>query len=158
MRRGLLLGSGLALLAAAAVLVALAVAPQAEPTAAERVRSLAAEMRCPDCQSLSVAESRTQAATAIHQEIEGQVAAGKSDDEIRDYFVASYGEWILLAPPEPLVWLLPAAALLAGLGVLLAWYATGSRRAALPAADGGSQPVAEADRRRVREELEALDG
>ncbi len=158
MRRAALLGSALALLAVAAVLVALAAAPRAEPTAAERVRSLAAEMRCPDCQSLSVAESRTQAAAAIHQEIEREVAAGRSDDEIRDAFVASYGEWILLAPPEPVVWLLPAAALLGGFGVLLAWYATGRRRGRRAHGAGDQEPVTEADRRRVREELEALDG
>jgi cytochrome c-type biogenesis protein CcmH len=157
-KRIVLLGAGLALIATAAVLLGLALAPRAEPAAAERVRSLAAEMRCPDCQALSVAESRTQAAAAIQQEIERQVAAGRSDDEVRDYFVASYGEWILLAPPEPLVWLLPAGSLLAGLAVLLTWYATGSRRRGLPVGARAPGPVAEEDRRRIREELEALDG
>jgi cytochrome c-type biogenesis protein CcmH len=55
--------------------------------------------------------------------IRTQVAAGHSDDEIRDYFVSKYGEWVLLEPPAHgfnlLVYLLPALALLGGAGLIM---------------------------------------
>jgi cytochrome c-type biogenesis protein CcmH len=154
-RRALLLAAAVALLAAGGVMGALAFAPRAEPTAAERVQSLSAQLRCPDCQSLSVAESHTQAAAAIRTEVERQVAAGRSDDQIRSYFVDSYGEWILLAPSDPVVWWPPVAALLLGVGVLAAWFRAGRSRARpVPV----TSRVGEPERRRIREELEALDG
>ena len=156
MRRLLLPAAAVALLVAAAVLAVLALAPRSGATAAERVQALAGEMRCPDCQALSVAESRTQAALAIRAEIERQVAAGRTDDQVRDDFVASYGEWILLAPSEPLVWVLPAIALLAGVALLTAWFGVG--RSGIPGSPAAPPQVGEADRRRIHEELEALDG
>lgn len=155
MRRALLLVAAVALLGAGGVMAALAFAPRSAATDAERVQSLSAQLRCPDCQSLSVAESRTQAAAGIRAEVAQQVAAGRSDDEIRSYFVASYGEWILLAPPDPLVWWLPVAALLAGLGVLVAWFRAGRRHAPLTPV---TAKIGDAERRRINEELEALDG
>lgn len=157
MTRILVFVAAIALIAVAGVLATLALAPTGEATPAQRVETLAGQMRCPDCQALSVAESGTQAAAAIHDEIARQVAAGRTDQQIRDYFVASYGQWILLAPPEPLVWWLPVVALLAGVSLLAAWFGLGRRRA--PADESvAPPPVAEADRRRIREELEVLDG
>jgi cytochrome c-type biogenesis protein CcmH len=54
-----------------------------------------------------------------------QLAAGRTPDEVKAYFVAKYGEWILLEPPPRgvnlLAYLLPAVALMAGLGVI--WLA-----------------------------------
>lgn len=158
MSRVLMLVAAIALLAVAGVLTTLAIAPAGEATPAERVEKLAGEMRCPDCQALSVAESGTQAAAAIHDEIARQVAAGRTDREIRDYFVASYGQWILLAPPEPLVWWLPVAALLTGVAILAAWFGLGRRRRTAEEPPHAPPPVADADRRRIREELEVLDG
>jgi len=152
-----LLAALVALVAAGAVLAALALAPRSEPTIAERTQMLAAELRCPDCQSLSVAESRTQAAAAIRTEIERQVAAGKSNELIRRYFVDSYGAWILLAPPDPLVWWLPALAIGAGIAALAAWFRFGRTRARA-APPSGEPVVADADRQRIHDELEALDG
>ncbi|HEX6655814.1 MAG TPA: cytochrome c-type biogenesis protein CcmH, partial [Candidatus Limnocylindria bacterium] len=84
--------------------------PAAPATRAEQARALAAELRCPDCESLSVAESRTASAAAIRQEIDQQLAAGRTPAEIRASFVARYGEWILLQPTSPLIWILPAVA------------------------------------------------
>ena len=143
---------------ALAVLVGLAafvlVQPAAPRTAAEQAQRLAAGLRCPDCEALSVAESRTAAAAAIRAEIDEQLAAGRTPDEVRQSFVARYGEWILLEPADALAWWLPAIALGAGLAVLGGWLLVG--RAAPP----GSQPsgaISESDRRRARDEAEALD-
>ena len=114
MRRLTLALAVLALLALALVLGA-SLAGIAEPqTRAEQAAQLASELRCPDCQSLSVAESRTTAAQAIRAEIDEQLAAGASMEQVRSHFVDRYGEWILLAPRGTLPWLVPGLALLAG--------------------------------------------
>jgi cytochrome c-type biogenesis protein CcmH/NrfF len=125
------------------------------PTAGQQATLLASELRCPDCQALSVAESQTAAAAAIRTEIAAQLAAGRSTSEIRDHFVARYGQWILLQPADPLVWLLPAVALLGGFAAF-GWWLRGTR-------EEGSEAVPhttldEAQRRRIRDEIESLDG
>jgi cytochrome c-type biogenesis protein CcmH len=91
----------------------------------ERARELATELRCPDCESLSVADSHTTLARAIRREIRKLVGEGRSDDQIRQYYVDRYDEAILLEPEGSglgvLVWGLPAAALvLGGAGLVLA--------------------------------------
>jgi cytochrome c-type biogenesis protein CcmH len=134
--------------------------PHAPAARADQARALAAELRCPDCESLSVAESRTAAAAAIRAEIEAQLAAGHSPADIRASFVARYGEWILLQPTSPLIWLVPVIALLAGVA-LFGWWLLG-RRAASQAGDAKpptSAPVAPpAERDRIRQEAADLDG
>ena len=157
MRRPTQIIAILALLSAGVVLAAVALQPAAPTTPAARSAALAGELRCPDCQALSVAESKTAAAGAIRAEVERLVADGRSDDEIRRHFIDRYGEWILLAPPNLLVWLIPVLALLAGVVLFVAWSRW--RREALPP-EAGNAPPAEAsgDLQRIREELEALDG
>ena len=130
----------LALVVLAAVVVAgLA---QGRPALRDRAEALAARLRCPDCQSISVAESDSQTARAIRAEIGQQVAAGRSDQQVLDYFVARYGRWVLLDPPPRgatlLLWVLPVAALAAGVGVLV-----GYRRRA--ESGTGDQPGTEAE-------------
>jgi cytochrome c-type biogenesis protein CcmH len=142
---------GLVLLASFAVLQA--AQPRPAPTVAARASQLAAELRCPDCQALSVAESRTAAAAAIRREIDAQLAAGRSVDEVRSQFVARYGQWILLQPADPLIWVLPVVVLLTGIGIFTLWL----RRAPTPRSDVPSG-MNDPDRRRVRDEVEALDG
>jgi len=110
----------MALVVLAAVVVAgLAQGP---PAAGDRAEALAARLRCPDCQSISVAESDSQTAGAIRAEIRQMVDAGRSNQEVLDYFVARYGRWVLLDPPPRgatlLLWVLPVAALATGVGVL----------------------------------------
>ena len=156
MRRLLVPAAALGLVILAAIVAAQLLRPVEPTSAAEQAKQLASELRCPDCQALSVAESRTDAAAAIRQEIAVQLAAGRSASQIRDSFVTRYGPWILLQPPDPLIWLLPAAALLVGL-VAFGWWLLGHRSANPPSA-GISASLDEADRRRVRDEVEALDG
>ena len=143
-----------ALLALAAVATLQLLAPRAPAGAAEQAHVIAAELRCPDCQALSVAESRTAAAAAIRTEIAEQLASGRTADEIRRHFVARYGNWILLSPTDPLAWWLPALALLSGAALFGWWWIRGRRpSAAAPQA----RAITDADRRRVREAAEALD-
>jgi cytochrome c-type biogenesis protein CcmH len=117
-----------------------------------RAASLAAELRCPDCQGLSVADSPTRSAREIRAQIDELIVAGATDDEVRAHFVARYGEWVRLAPSAPAVWLIPFAVVaVAGIG-LIAWLAT--RRPAPPAEP---DRLSDEERRRLHDEAEALD-
>ena len=142
-----------ALLALGALVALEALRPRAGLTDAEQAQQIAAELRCPDCQALSVAESQTAAAAAIRAQIVELLTAGRSPDEVRRHFVERYGEWILLAPVAPIAWWLPVVVLVAGIGLLAAWLWRGRRR------EPNSVPASssEAARRQVRDEVEQLD-
>ncbi len=133
----------LLLLALTVVAVGLLTQPRSAP---DRAYSLEQRLRCPVCKSVSVADSPSQTATAMRQDVAQQIAQGRSDEQILDFFRARYGDWVVLAPPFAgttlLVWLLPPVALLAGLVVLLRL----PRRTRVP-------PLPEAERERVRSEL-----
>ena len=87
-------------------------------TNAARAGELAAELRCPDCEGLSVEASSTSAARAIRRDIRARVDDGQSDEDIRQAYVDRYGESILLKPEGGglgvVVWGLPVAALILG--------------------------------------------
>lgn len=91
----------------------------------ELTRSVAAQLRCPVCQGLSLADSPSELALEMKDVVREQLAAGRTPDEVKAYFVAKYGEWILLEPPPRgvnlLAYLLPGVALVGGLGVI--WVA-----------------------------------
>ena len=144
------LGGLLAVLAVAAIL---ALQPRSEPTAAERVEEISRGLRCPDCQGLSVADSPTGSAQEIRRQVDELVAGRATDDEVRDHFAARYGEWILLAPTSPLVWVIPFAVVLAGAAALGTWLFT-RRRAPAPMAVA---VLTVEERRRLHDEAEALD-
>ena len=97
----------------------------------ERVERIVAELRCPVCQGLSVADSPSESARQMRDLVAQRVAEGRTDDEIREEFRRSYGDWVFLAPetdgPSSLMWLAPLLLLAAGLGI--AWS-----RARAPAA------------------------
>lgn len=84
---------------------------------------VANSLRCPTCQGLSVADSPAPMAEGMREIIAEQAAEGRTPDQIRQYFVDRYGDWVLLSPPRRgigwLVWLLPAAAVTAGVVLAL---------------------------------------
>ncbi|MGW5723329.1 cytochrome c-type biogenesis protein [Amycolatopsis sp. NPDC003865] len=88
----------------------------------DRAYELDQRLRCPVCKSVSIADSPSETATAMRQAVQEQVAAGRSDQQVLDFFRARYGDWVLLDPPARgrtlWVWLLPAIGLLTGAGVL----------------------------------------
>jgi cytochrome c-type biogenesis protein CcmH len=106
-----------ALLALAAALV-FAARPH-EVTADERIDQITTELRCPVCQGLSVKDSTSETARQMRDLVTQRVREGRSNAEIQAEFRAAYGDWILLSPPvaswSGLVWLVPLAALAAGL-------------------------------------------
>lgn len=104
--------------------VALDEAPLFEPPSTEEVKdrayALGKILRCPVCQGLSVADSQSDAAVAMQNRIKELVALGYSDDQIVDYFIGSYGEFVLLQPKKKhwFVWVAPGVGLLLGIGVV----------------------------------------
>ena len=120
--------------AVAGTLLALAVvglwraAQPATSSSDSQVRAVATTLRCPTCQGLSVADSPSPLAQGMRDIIGEQLAAGRSADEVRAWFVERYGAWILLAPPSSgggwLVWALPAALIVAGTITALRWSRT----------------------------------
>ena len=114
------------LIAMAIVAVALAVGWSARPqpeTPAERVDRITSELRCVVCQGLSVKDSPAESARQMRDLVVQRVAEGRTDQQIVDEFRASYGDWVVLTPPlvswGGLVWLVPFAALIAGVAVAL---------------------------------------
>ena len=108
------------------VLVAWVAWPSGAKSDAERAHALASELRCPDCESLSAADSQTQSARAIRRDLRDRIAEGQSDAEIRQVYVDRYGESILLKPEQNglglLVWGLPVLfVVLAGAGLIVAF-------------------------------------
>lgn len=108
----------------ASLAVVVAVLSSSEPTDADRARALAARLKCPICESESIADSPTGIARDLYELIEERVADGWTDDEIVDFFVITYGEQVRLDPPldarTAALWLIPALAVGAGLVAILA--------------------------------------
>ena len=73
-------------------LAAGAVAPDLE----DQTRALAAELRCVVCQNLSVADSPSEMAQQMRAIVREQLQAGKTPEQVKDFFVSKYGEWVLL--------------------------------------------------------------
>ena len=124
----------LALLVAAPALGFRADAPLDDPALEARVVALARELRCLVCQNQSIMESDADLARDLRLVVREQVAAGASDDEIKDYVVARYGDFVLLRPPfKPKTWILwlgPVAFVgIGAIGMAMFW-----RRRAMPAA------------------------
>jgi len=85
--------------------------------------ALASELRCPVCQGNSIQDSPSELAQQMRDVIRDQLRAGKTPDEVREYFVDKYGEWILLSPRAEglnlVVYLVPLLAIM--IGGLVVW-------------------------------------
>lgn len=88
----------------------------------ERFRVLTEELRCPKCQNQNIADSNAPIATDLRREIHRMLEEGKSDDEIVDYLVDRYGDFVRYKPPVNartfFLWFGPALLLVGGLGIL----------------------------------------
>jgi cytochrome c-type biogenesis protein CcmH len=88
-----------------------------------RTSAVAEELRCPVCQGVSIQESPSELAGQMRAVVKDQLRAGRSPDQVKAYFVSKYGEWILLEPKPKgfnlIVYVLPAAVILGGLGVIV---------------------------------------
>jgi len=138
-----------AVLSAALCVLALTAAPVApaieavelsDPQLQARYVVLLHELRCVKCQNEALADSDVEVAAEIRREVREMLQAGKSDDEIRDFLVARYSEFILFKPRYSLrnAWLWFGPFVLLGLGALI-WVRIVRGRSALLAAD--TEPV-----------------
>lgn len=88
----------------------------------ERYRTLTEELRCPKCQNQNIADSDAPIAMDLRNEIFRMLEEGKSNEEIIDFLVSRYGDFVLYKPPLTsrtlLLWYGPAGLLLIGFGVL----------------------------------------
>ncbi len=84
----------------------------------ERYRDLVSELRCPTCQNESIADSNAPIAADLRQQVRTRMTEGESDEQIRDFLVTRYGNFITYRPPlTPTTWALwggPAALLVLG--------------------------------------------
>ena len=81
-----------------------------------KAESIGAVLRCPVCQGMPIADSPATMAVEMMDLVYEKVAAGQSEEEIINYFIGRYGEWVLLRPTTKgfnlFVWILPPIALL----------------------------------------------
>lgn len=91
------------------------------PVMETRARALQRQLRCLVCQGESIDESQAPLAAELRHLVRQQMAEGKSDDQIKQFLVARYGDFILMQPPlQPdtyFLWLAPFVVLLGAGGV-----------------------------------------
>jgi cytochrome c-type biogenesis protein CcmH len=106
----------------------------ADPVLEKRMIGLAEKLRCLVCQNESLASSHAELAEDLRREVREQMSKGMSDQEIMDYLVARYGDFVLYEPPVKsytvLLWFGPFALLLAGVVLLL--FQLRKRRRSMP--------------------------
>ena len=93
------------------------------PATEARARNLQRQLRCLVCQGESIDESGSPFAADVRHLVRQQIADGKTDQQIEDFLVARYGDFILMKPPvQPDTWLLWLAPFLVlGAGGAVAW-------------------------------------
>ncbi|MFM9941904.1 MAG: cytochrome c-type biogenesis protein [Hyphomicrobiaceae bacterium] len=121
----------------------------------QRARRLSAELRCMVCQNQSIDDSSAPLARDLRLLVRERLQSGASDDEVRAFLVARYGEFVLLKPPlstgTVLLWLTPLL-VLAGIGILIAQRLRQTRTLAL-----STVPALNADEQRRLEAILARD-
>jgi cytochrome c-type biogenesis protein CcmH len=128
-----------------------AMAKEAAPMAADaaiekRMVAISEELRCLVCQNESLSGSHAELAQDLRREIRKMIGEGKTDQEILDFMVARYGDFVRYRPPvKPTTWLLwggPFVLLAGGIGALIAFLRRRAKESAAPA-------LSEEERRRA---------
>lgn len=102
----------------------------AEATAASaldaRMMALAGELRCLVCQNQSLADSHAPLALDLREQIHQQLAQGRSEQQVVDFMVQRYGDFVLYEPPlnasTALLWFGPLLLLVAGVMALRGFW------------------------------------
>jgi len=131
---------------------ALAVQPDevmSDPVLEGRARGLSKELRCMVCQNQSIDDSDAPLARDLRLLVRERLKGGESDQQVLDFLVARYGDFVLLKPPfnwhTALLWLGPPGALVGGALVLVLVIRRRIRRGATDTAkpEGGNLTPAE---------------
>lgn len=133
--------------------IAFADAP-ANPALEARVKALSSELRCLVCQNQTVEDSTSPVARDMKDQVRAQLAAGKSEAEVKTYMTDRFGDFVLYNPPfkatTVVLWAGPFAALLLA-GFLLI------RRLRKTSAAPAAAVLSDADRERARAMLNTKD-
>jgi cytochrome c-type biogenesis protein CcmH len=99
-----------------------AVEVAANPAMEARMMVMAAELRCLVCQNQTIADSHADLAVDLRNQIRDMMGKGQTDEQIRDYMTARYGDFVLYKPPfkptTALLWVGPPLLLLVALAGL----------------------------------------
>ena len=143
-----------------ATLAAFSAGALAQPASAldARLKKLEEELRCLVCQNQTLADSNAPLADDLRREVRELAVSGKSNDEIKQYLVARYGDFVLYKPPVKtttwLLWFGPFALLIGG-GVI--WAVVLRRRSRRGYDDDDEAPDAGAVDAGVEKARELLD-
>ena len=92
----------------------------------ERARVISKELRCLVCQNQSIDDSDAPLAKDLRVLVRERLQAGESNEEVINFVVDRYGDFVLLRPPVKastlVLWLSPVAALIVGIFLLLTWF------------------------------------
>jgi len=112
----------------------------ADPAQEARARNLSRELRCMVCQNQSIDDSDAPLARDLRLLVRERIAAGNTDQQVMDFLVARYGEFVLLKPRVEgqtlLLWLIPPLVLIGG-GVAL-WLGNRRRNRVAATEEGAS--------------------
>lgn len=126
----------------------------ADPVAEKRLQALSEELRCLVCQNQTIADSNAELAVDLRREVRNMIKAGKTDQEIVDFMVARYGDFVLYRPPVKgitvLLWGGPMLLMVLGLVVLIRYL---RRRSAQLSEE---KPLSAAESARVERLLEEM--
>jgi len=130
-------------------------APASVEAQSPEVFAIGEQLRCPVCQGMPIAESPSSMAQDMMQRVRDMHAQGKSREEIFNYFVARYGEWVLLSPRAEgfslTVWLAPPLALVVGAAIWWWWLRKRTGGPVSPGASAQAPRFSAADEQYLRE-------
>jgi cytochrome c-type biogenesis protein CcmH len=135
------------------------------PVSDDQVNAIAKQMYCPVCENTPLDVCPTQACIEWRELIREMLAEGKTETEIKDYFVNRFGDRVLAAPPARglnwLVYVIPPIAILAGVLILYsalrAWRQPPPANPLSPGAETqAASPANDEYTRRIEEELRKL--
>ena len=133
--------------------------PQANPTPSDdQVNAVARELYCPVCENIPLDVCPTQACAQWRDLIRQQLVAGKTKDEIKQYFALQYGDRVLSEPPRQglnwLVYILPPLFFLGGVYLVVRVLRSARKTPPAPGALSSALPPADDPYvRRLEEEL-----
>jgi cytochrome c-type biogenesis protein CcmH len=97
-----------------------------DPVEEARAVELSKGLRCLVCQNQSIEDSNADLARDLRRTVRERIAAGDSDEQVKAFLVARFGDWVLLKPPfngETLVlWIAPLVLLIAGGAIAWTFY------------------------------------
>ena len=106
----------------------------ADPVAEKRLQALSAELRCLVCQNQTIADSNAELAQDLRREVRAMIRDGKSDQQIIDFMVTRYGDFVLYRPPVQgntlLLWGGPIVLLILGIIALVRYQRRRAERVA----------------------------